>query len=206
MTKEEAKKIIEALLFVSERPLIVDKISEVLESFDNKGVRTLIDELNIEYAKTDRCFSIVEVAGGLQLMTDPLYAPWIRKLFTKSRKQRLSTPSLETLAIISYKQPITKAEVESIRGVNIDGVMDTLLARDLIRMVGRKDVVGRPFLYGTTKNFLGHFGLNSLEDLPNLREFTEDEIELGRDELIKKESEGTDEEKVEEPKEVTQKD
>ena len=145
-------------------------------------------------------------------MTDPSYAPWIRKLFVKERQKRLSRPSLETLAIIAYKQPVTKADMEAIRGVNVDGVLDTLLERDLIRIVGRRDVIGRPFIYGTTKSFLTHFGLNSLEDLPKIAEYTEKDIELGRDELVKKETEGmkegggTDEEGTQDVEEVAQKD
>lgn len=203
MTRDEAKKIIEVLLFVNESPLSIDKISEVLEGFDKKVIRSIIDQLNEDYAKTNRAFSIAEVGGGSQILTDPFYAPWVKKLFVKDRRQRLSTPSLETLAIIAYKQPVTRADIEAIRGVNIEGVLETLLERALIKVAGRKDVAGRPFLYGTTKEFLTHFGLNSLEDLPKLHEFTEGDIQLGRDELIKKESEITNEEAGEDVKEVT---
>jgi len=206
MTREEAKKIVEVLLFVNERPTPIDKIAEVLEDFDKDAVRTMIEELNNEYSTTQRSFSVLEVGGGFQLMTDPFYAPWVRKLHSKEKKQRLSTPALETLSIIAYKQPITKADIEAIRGVNVDGVLDTLLERAIIRTVGRKDVPGRPFLYGTAKSFLMHFGLNSLNDLPHLKEFSEGDIELGKEELIKKEGDQSDEKGVEEVKEPAQED
>ena len=212
MTRNEAKKVIEVLLFTCEKPLALDKLKELLEDTEKSVIKSIIDELNTDYATTERSFSIVEVGGGFQILTDPFYAPWVRKLFAKDKKHRLSTPSLETLAIIAYRQPVTRADIEMIRGVNIGGVIDTLLERDMIRMVGRKDVVGRPFLYGTTKSFLTHFGLNSLEDLPRLHEFTEGDIQLGKDELIKKETEDVkkdeviDETEKEGVKEVAQKD
>ncbi len=189
MTREEAKKIIEALLFVSGRPLSLDKIVQALEEFDAACVRSIIKEIGEEYNKTNRSFSITEVGGGFQILTDPFYAPWIKKLFQKEKRHKLTMPSLETMAIIAYRQPVTKADIEAIRGVNIDGVIESLLERGLIRVSGRKDVIGRPFLYSVTKEFLIHFGLKSLQDLPRLHEFTEDDIQLGRDELIKKESE-----------------
>jgi len=209
MTRDEAKKIIEVVLFVSDKPLPLEMVAQVLEGFDKDSIRPIINELNEEYARTGRSFGIVEVGGGFQILTDSFYAPWVRKLFSKDKKQRLSTPSLETLAIVAYKQPIARADIEAIRGVNIEGVLDTLLVRSLIRIVGRKEIVGRPFLYGTTKNFLTHFGLNSLENLPKLREFEEGDIQLGRDELIKKEGEDINEEAnkgSEGTREVTQED
>ncbi len=203
MTRDEAKKIIEVLLFVSERPIDLERLANIVENFDRETVKAIIEELNNEYAATKRSFSIVEIAGGFQILTDPFYAPWVRKLFSKEKKHRLSAPSLETLAIIAYRQPVTRADIEAIRGVNIDAVLETLLERDIIKVTGRKEIVGRPFLYGTTKNFLAHFGLRSLQDLPKLRDFNEGDIELGRDELIKKEGECVDEEDKEGVKEVT---
>lgn len=207
MMHDEAKRIIEVLLFVSEKPLPLEKIAEVLEVFDRNTLRSMIDELNRDYDSAGRSFSIVEVGGGFQLLTDNIYAPWVRKLLVRERRHRLTTPSLETLSIIAYKQPITRPDIEAIRGVNIEGVLETLLERDFIKVVGRKDVVGRPFLYGTTRNFLTHFGLNSLGDLPKLQEFNEGDIQLGKEELIKREEgEGTDETGVQDVKEITQKD
>lgn len=173
MSREEAKKIIEALLFASDRPLILDEIKDVLEEFGHQEVKELILELKNEYQNTGRSFQITEVAQGFQLSTDALYAPWLKKLYKIHHKERLTTPSLETLAIVAYKQPITRTEIELIRGVNVDGVINTLLERNLIRITGRKEVVGRPFVYGSTREFLEYFGLNSLEDLPKLEEFVE---------------------------------
>ena len=187
MTNEEAKKIIETLLFVSERPLALERIKEILEEMNKDAIKQLIEELKSDYTQTKRIFTIEEVGGGYRLATDSYYGPWIRKLYKSDRRDRLSVPSLETLSIISYKQPITRAEIEAIRGVNVDGVMKTLLDRNLIKMAGRKEVIGRPFLYATTKEFLIHFGLNALEDLPKLKDFTEEDIELGKKELIEKE-------------------
>jgi len=205
MTRDEAKKTIEVLLFVSEKPLAPETIVKALDGIDGNTVKAVIEELNAEYAATGRSFSIVEVGGGFQIMTDPFYAPWGRKLFSNEKRHRLSAPSLETLAIIAYKQPVTRADIEAIRGVNIEGVLETLLERDLIKAVGRRDVPGRPFLYGTTKSFLTHFGLKSLDSLPKLRDFNEGDIELGRDELVRREDEA-DEEKRRKTESVAQED
>lgn len=206
MTRDEVKKIIEVLLFVSDRPLPLEKIEEVIEEWKKADLKNIIDELNDNYAKTSRAFSIVEVGGGFQLLTDPFYAPYLRRLLAKDKAKRLSAPSLETLAIVAYKQPVTKAEIEAIRGVSIDGVLETLLERNLIKVAERKEIIGRPFLYGTTKEFLIHFGLNALEDLPRLQEYTEKDIELGRDALIQKESGGTDERPGEDIEQIAEED
>ncbi len=193
---EQLKKIVEVLLFVSDKPLSIENMVKALDGTGKDAIRKAIEELNAEYAATNRSFSVIEVGGGFQIMTDPFYAPWVRKLFTRDRKQRLSAPSLETLAIIAYKQPVTRADIEAIRGVNIEGVLEKLLERDIIRVVGRKDIPGRPFMYGTTRSFLTHFGLNSLEDLPTLKDVNAEDIDLGRDELIKKEGEDVREEEA----------
>ncbi len=179
MTNEETKKIIEVLLFSSNRPLSINELREVLEDVDSRLIRDLLDEMKKEYESSNRPVSLVEVAGGFQLTTDPYYAPWIRKLYKQDRHARLSMPSLETLSIIAYKQPITRSEIEAIRGVSVEGVLHNLLERSLIRTAGRKDVIGRPILYATSSEFLRHFGLNSLEGLPKLKEFTEADIKLG---------------------------
>lgn len=173
MDKENYKKIIEALLFASDRPLILDEIKEVLGDLSQQEVRDLILELKNEYQNTGRSFAISEIAQGFQLTTDPAYAPWLKKLYKIHHKERLTMPSLETLAIVAYKQPITRTEIELIRGVNVDGVINTLLERNLIKITGRKEVIGRPFVYGTTREFLEFFGLKSLEDLPKLEEFVQ---------------------------------
>lgn len=199
MTNEEAKKIIETLLFVSESPLSLDRIKEVLEDLEKDSVKVLIEELKNEYQNTNRSFTIEEVGGGYRLATDPYYGVWVKKLYKDNRKHRLTMPSLESLSVIAYKQPVTKSELEAIRGVNVDGVLKNLLDRNLVKIVGRKEIPGRPFIYGVTKEFLIHFGLNSLEDLPKLKEFSEEDIELGKKQLVEKEKEN-------EASELTQKD
>ena len=180
MDRPQAKNIIEAMLFVSDKPLFVHEIKGVLEEFDGRQVKDIILELAKEYDEAQRSFSIKEIAGGFQIVTDPLLAPWLKKLYKTSGSDRLTGPSLETLAIIAYKQPVTKPEIETIRGVNVDGVLKTLIEKSLVRIAGRKETVGRPMLYGTSQEFLQYFGLNSVEELPKLEEFhiTEKDIEL----------------------------
>jgi segregation and condensation protein B len=189
MDKDQAKNIIEAMLFVSDKPLFVNEIKGALEEFSTNEVKDIISELAKEYEDTSRAFRIKEIAGGYEILTDPMLAPWLKKLYKTSGPDRLTGPSLETLAIIAYKQPATKPEIEAIRGVNVDGVLKTLIEKNLVRIVGRKETIGRPILYGTTAEFLLYFGLNSLEELPKLEEFniTEKDIELP--EHLKKEEE-----------------
>ena len=171
----QAKRIIEGLLFVSGQPVSLKRIKEVLGDGDPavggaglepKTLRQLITQLNDEYLKTQRAFRIQEVADGFQLVTDPELAPWMRRVLALPREGTLSKAALETLAIVAYKQPITKAEVEFIRGVDVTATLDTLLEWQFVRVVGRKDTPGRPLLYGTTTEFLRHLGLKRLEELP----------------------------------------
>ncbi|MBU3912382.1 MAG: SMC-Scp complex subunit ScpB [Candidatus Omnitrophica bacterium] len=180
MDKTQAKNIIEAMFFVSDKPLFVNEIKGVLEDLDIKEVKEIIAWLAKEYEDTQRAFRLKEIAGGYQIVTDTVFAPWLQKLYKTSGADRLRGPSLETLAIIAYKQPVTKPEIEAIRGVNVDGVLKTIIEKNLIRIAGRKETVGRPILYGTTSEFLQYFGLNSLDELPRLEEFniTEKDIEL----------------------------
>ncbi|MDP8233871.1 MAG: SMC-Scp complex subunit ScpB [Candidatus Saelkia tenebricola] len=173
--ENKVKHIIEALLFVSERPLSLEQIKSVLDT-EKKAIVSGINELKEEY-DSNHSFKIREVAGGYQLVTDAEYSPWLRKLFQGGRKEHLSRAALETVAIVAYKQPVTKPEVAQIRGVDVDGVMRKLLEKGLVRLAGRKKVVGRPILYSTTKKFLEYFGLNSLEELPPLDELVEMEQE-----------------------------
>jgi len=173
MEQKQAKQIIEALLFTSNRPLTLMQMKEVLEEIETPSIKAAIEELRSEYQSLARSFNITEVAGGYQISTNPEYAPWLKKMYSKARADKLSRPSLETLAIVAYRQPITKMEIEDIRGVNVDGVVKTLLERSLVRISGRKQIPGRPFLYGTTKEFLEFFALQSLQDLPKLEEFGE---------------------------------
>ena len=180
MEKEQVKYIIEAMLFVSDKPLFVNEIKGVLEDADVHQVKDTLAELAKEYEDTNRAFRIKEMAGGYQIVTNAALAPWLKKLYKTSGADRLTGPSLETLAIVAYKQPATKPEIEAIRGVNVDGVLKTLIEKSLVKIVGRRETVGRPILYGTTSEFLQYFGLNSLEELPKLEEFniTEKDIEL----------------------------
>ena len=168
------RQVIEALLFVSHSPLSVEQIQSVVEELEPNQIRTLLAELKEEYRAEGRSFGITEVAGGFQMTTEPVFAPWLRKLLKKAQGEKLSGPSLETLAIVAYKQPVTRQEIEGIRGVNVDGVLQTLLEKGLIRIDGRKEVIGRPLLYRTTREFLEYFGLNALEELPSLETFVQE--------------------------------
>jgi len=181
----ELKKIIEALLFAAERPLTTKEIRQILaeatdeenpgvaESFRNvreAQVAAALEELKIETDAAQHSFQVVEIAGGWRLVSRAEYAPWLKKLLDEARPHRLSQPSLETLSIIALRQPISRADIAAIRGVEVDGVIKTLLERDLITIVGRSDVPGRPLLYGTTQRFLEHFGLRSVDDMPKAAE------------------------------------
>jgi segregation and condensation protein B len=170
---QAVKASVEAALFASERPLTLAQVTAALEEVERKVVHQVMDELRAEYDEQARGFRLVEIAEGWQLLTRPGHATVIRRLHRIKSANRLTRPSLETLAIIAYKQPLTKAEIESIRGVNSDGVMQSLLERRMVRTVGRKDAVGRPLLYGTTREFLQAFGLKDLGELPKLTELKE---------------------------------
>ncbi|HUR72598.1 MAG TPA: SMC-Scp complex subunit ScpB, partial [Candidatus Limnocylindrales bacterium] len=172
MEREEIKSILESLLFVADGPLTVQRFVEVLDGVDKETIHALILELQSELEAPSRGLQLVEVAGGYQLRTAKVNADWVKK-FLGGRPARMGRATLETLAIIAYRQPITKAEIESIRGVDVDGVITTLLERNLVRAVARKDVPGRPFLYGTTGEFLQLFNLKDLTELPTLKETDE---------------------------------
>ena len=170
MNKEKIKAILESLLFINERPIETSELIQVLE-ISRKEIESALDELASQYKQRDSGICIVKVAGGYQMCSSPDNEIWVKKMYQERSKQKLSTASLETLAIIAYKQPITRVEIESIRGVNVDGVTRKLSDFGLIKIAGRKDVVGKPFLYITTRNFLEYFGINSLKDLPKLEDF-----------------------------------
>jgi len=170
---EELRPIVECLLFTTNEPLSVKKLSGILENIPSRSIRRMILSLKEEYDGQARGYQIVEVAGGFQMATRPQFAPYILKLNRQKRKNPLSIPALETLAIIAYKQPLTRAEIEAIRGVDSSGVLHNLLELGLIRITGRKEVVGHPPLYGTTEDFLKVFGLRQLADLPSIREIRE---------------------------------
>jgi segregation and condensation protein B len=172
MEREEIKSVVESLLFVAEAPLTIQRLGEVLEAVPKEDIRSTLNELQAELEANRRGVRLVEVAGGYQLRTAKINADWVKK-FLGGRPARMGRATLETLAIIAYRQPITRAEIEAIRGVDVDGVINTLLERSLIRAVARKDVPGRPFLYGTTAEFLQLFNLKDLTHLPTLKEMTE---------------------------------
>ena len=202
MEEKQIKRIIEALLFVCDRPLTSAQIKEVIEEAQPQQIKAQVEALNSEYQKLERSFRISEVAGGYQIVTNAEYAPWLKRLYRKSRADKLSRPALETLAIIAYRQPITRQEVENIRGVSVEGVIKTLLERSLVRISGRKQVPGRPFLYSTTRQFMEFFGLQSLNDLPKLEEFGQSSLDFVENQ-IRQDNGGEDNEKVEQ---VTQED
>ncbi|MEW6367742.1 MAG: SMC-Scp complex subunit ScpB [Acidobacteriota bacterium] len=171
MSTQEIKPLIEALIYVTSEPLSLRDLQKVLDEFPPEEVAAALEELRSEYENGNRGLTVGQVAGGFQLMTAPATDPWIRKMLRSKTQDRLSRAALETLAIIAYKQPVTLPEILDLRRVNSTGVIKTLLDKNLIRIVGRKKVVGNPILYGTTKDFLQRFGLNDLEELPSLEEF-----------------------------------
>jgi segregation and condensation protein B len=169
MELSEAKSIIEAVIFASSEPVSADQLARLIE-LDNETVEQLISELQQEYDTTRRSFQMIEVANGFQICTRDEYAPWIRDFYTTEISSRLSVSALEALAIIAYRQPVTRAEIEEIRGVNSDSVLHTLLERNMIKVIGRKRAPGKPMIYGTTTEFLLHFGLRDLSELPSIDE------------------------------------
>jgi len=184
MEENNLKSAVEALIFASEKPITIEQIKKVLGDLDTSSVNNIITELKNDYQTQNRGLRVVEIAGGFQMITSTDFAPFLKKLFKNRYSDKLSKPALESLAIIAYKQPLTKSEIESLRNVNVDGVMKSLIDKNLIRICGRKKVPGRPFVYGTTREFLEHFGLKALADLPKMEDFTvlaqkkEDQIDI----------------------------
>ncbi len=189
MTENNIKYAIEALMFSSDKPLTLEQFKNALDIQSREEISSAIKDLQQEYENFNRGMRIVEIAGGFQMVASVNFSSFLRKLYKDKKIERLSKPALETLAIIAYKQPITKMEIESLRGVNIDGVMDSLIDKDLIRISGRKKTAGRPFVYGTTKRFLEYFGLKSLDELPKMEKFSS---------LIENSQENTDTQDIEE--------
>ena len=178
-------RIIEALLFSAQKPLSIREITTAIRGAEDDPesgapnefgrvkdaeVAAALEQLKTEYIQEGRAFQLIEKAEGWQLATDSGFARWVRQLFPAPKPARLSAPALETLAIIAYRQPITRADVEAVRGVNIDGVLQTLMERGLVKIAGRAEIPGRPLLYETTQFFLDHFGLRNLDELPNVEE------------------------------------
>jgi len=163
-------RIVEAVLFASDAPLSAAELARADDALDEDRVEASIAELREEYARESRAFDVVEIAGGYQILTRPEYAPVLERFDAAPSVARLSGPALETLAIVAYRQPIGRAEIEEIRGVGAGGVLRTLQERELLAVVGRGEGLGRPLLYGTTRRFLEHFGFRSLDDLPKPEE------------------------------------
>ena len=173
LEEQELSAILEAMLFVSQDPLSPARLASVLGEVSQADLERAIQVLREDLERPGRGLQLVEVAGGYRIMTRPDYAPWLKRLEKVKVAPKVSRSALETLAIIAYKQPVVRGEIEQIRGVETSGVLRTLLERKLVRIVGRKEVPGRPIMYGTTKVFLEHFGLRDLAQLPPLREFKE---------------------------------
>jgi segregation and condensation protein B len=159
---------LEALLFSSDKPLLIQQLKNVFEGLRAEDLRNILEELKSEYEKQSRGIRVLEIAGGFQMVSAPEYGSFLKKFYRQAKKERLSRPALETLAIIAYKQPLTRLEVESIRGVNTDGVIASLLVKGLIRVAGRRRAAGRPYVYATSRKFLEYFGLKSLSELPEI--------------------------------------
>lgn len=168
----DLKSIIEAIIFASESPVALSQISEIIEHADKSAVRLTIRELIEDYEQKNGGIQIVEVAGGYQFRTQPDTAPWIKKLY-KGRASSLSMAAMETLAVVAYRQPVLKSEIDRIRGVDTGGSLKNLIEKKLVRILGRKDVPGKPIIYGTTKKFLEVFNLKDLSELPTLKEFSD---------------------------------
>jgi len=168
---DNLRQVVEAFIFAAETPLSLDRLAALSEQ-PRAQVKAVVDQLLLEYQLPQRGFYLAEVAGGYQFRTVNEVTPWLKKL-AKDRTTRLSRAALETLAIIAYRQPATRAEIEYLRGVDSGGVMKTLLEKNLLRILGKKEVPGRPLMYGTSRHFLELFGLRDLKDLPTLKEFTD---------------------------------
>ena len=171
LSRSDFKNIIETLLFITDRPLSASKVNQVAEIGDLALTRDIIQEIQTDYATSGRAVQVLEIGGGFQMCTKPEYGRWVRKLYNEKMSTRLSPAALETLAIVAYKQPVTRAEIEAIRGVDISGPLEKLLDRGLVKIAGKKEVAGRPLVYATTEQFLRVFGLNHLSELPDMKTF-----------------------------------
>jgi segregation and condensation protein B len=178
----KAKRVVEALIFASSKPLTPAEIRKVTKVLTVAQIEKIVAELKEDYQKTERCFELLEIAGGYELSTKREFAPWILKIELQRKARQATQSALETLAILAYKQPLTRAEIEALRGVDTSGVLNTLMEKNFIKITGKKEVPGRPFMYGTTEKFLEHFGLKELRDLPSI-----DEIRQMVDSSVKKE-------------------
>lgn len=184
MDNLKLKTIVEALIFCSPFPLKIDRIKEIAKA-SRSEILQVIEELNRDYEKSDRSFHIRKIAGGYQFYALPEFSVYLKELL-KTKLIVLSSPALETLAMIAYRQPITRLEIENIRGVDSKGVIRNLLEKNLIKVMGKKDTIGKPTLYGTTSFFLKHFGLNSISELPKIEELSTNFLKTGKNKWISK--------------------
>lgn len=185
LEESRAKQVIESLLFAASKPLTAADIRKVIKSLTVAQITKYVQALKADYDEQGRSFEILEIANGFEISTRKDFAPWIMKVELQKKAKQVTQSALETLAILAYKQPITRAEIEELRGVDASGVVSTLTERGLIKIVGKKEVPGRPFLYGTTEKFLEHFGLKSLKELPDISEIqTLVDRSVSRDDLI----------------------
>ncbi len=213
MEHSEIKAVVEALIFAADQPITLATLKkQFADQLNGVNLDSVIDELNEDYQSSGRAFTITTVAGGYQMITRPEYASWIKQMYHGRTKNKLSQAALEALAIIAFKQPISKAEVAAIRGVNSDGVIKNLLEKRLISISGRAEGLGRPLLYSTTREFLEYFGINDIQELPKPREIEElfkegkfkDEIievlaETPEDEVPGDEASGNEETEAQQP-------
>ena len=169
------ESVVEAVLFASDEPLSVQRLVNIVEAGSISQVRDCVKELNEKYRSNNSAFRVEQIAGGYQIMTLDVFSYWLKKLVRVRTETKLSQAALETLAIISYKQPVIRADIEAIRGVAAGEVIRNLMYKGLVKIVGRAEVLGRPMLYGTTKKFLDIFGLNTLKDLPKIEELKKPE-------------------------------
>lgn len=200
MDQDQQRRIVEGVVLGSPDPIPPSRIAELIPRCNPSKVRALVKELNDEYVEQRRAFEIWEIAGGYQLRTLPEYSPYLKQI-QKSRPLRLSQAALETLSVIAYRQPVTRAEVEHVRGVDAGAVLRSLLERRLIKIAGHREVPGRPIVYGTGRRFLEVFGLAKLGDLPALRDLAELAVDEASGEVVRvspSESEGADAEAGEE--------
>ncbi len=174
--RERNKSAIESLIFIANKPITLEEIHKVIEDMGPAGIKEAIDEIRRGYEERMSGVRIVEIAGGYMMVTTPENAAAVKAFYKIKHAERLSGPSLETMAIVAYKQPVTRVDIETIRGVNVDGVLRSLVEKNLVRVVGRKEVIGRPFVYGTTRFFLDYFGLKSLTELPKIEEFAQQDM------------------------------
>lgn len=173
MEDQQLRSAIEALLFIAGNPVSAERLKGVFEDASREQIEAQLNALRQEHDGRAAGIMLAEIAGGWQFVTRPEHAAWVRKFRTVKSSARLSRPALETLAIIAYKQPITRTEIEAVRGVNVDGIVRNLMERRLIKIVGKKDIPGKPMLFGTSTEFLQHFGMKDLSSLPTLKEFQE---------------------------------